>query len=115
MKLVIAIVQSDKLKEVKRALTDVKVGKITVSNVIGCGAQVGKTETYYGTGTVTDGNLLDRVRFEIAVNDDYVKPTLEAIMKGARTGNIGDGKIFVVPLEECIRIRTGETGRLAIG
>lgn len=113
VKLVIAIVQSDKLKEVKKALSDVKVGKITVSNVIGCGAQVGKTETC--NSAVTEGNLLDRVRFEIAVNDEYVKPTLEAIIKGARTGNIGDGKIFIVPLEECIRVRTGESGRKAIG
>lgn len=113
MKLVIAIVQSDKLQAVKQGLRDVKVGKITVSNVIGCGAQVGKTDTC--DGTITEGDLLDRVRFEIAVNDEYIKPTLEAIIAGARTGNIGDGKIFVVPLDECIRIRTGETGRMAIG
>lgn len=113
MKLIIAIVQADKKKVVKDALRDVKVGKITVSNVVGCGAQVGKTDT--SDGTVTDGDLLPRVRFEIAVNDDYARPTVEAIIKGARTGNIGDGKIFVVPLEECIRIRTGEMGRLAIG
>ena len=113
MKLVIAIVQSNKLKDVKQALRNVKVGKITVSDVVGCGAQVGKTDT--GDGIITEGNLLDRVRFEIAVNDDYVKPTLEAIIEGARTGHIGDGKIFIVPLEECIRIRTGESGRLAIG
>jgi len=113
MKLIIAIVQSDKLKDVKQALRNVKVGKITVSDVVGCGAQVGKTDT--GDGIITEGNLLDRVRFEIAVNDDYVKPTLDAIIEGARTGNIGDGKIFIVPLEECIRIRTGENGRMAIG
>lgn len=113
MKLVIAIVQSDKLKDVKKALSNVKVGKITVSKVIGCGSQVGKIESDHGS--VTHGALLKRVRFEIAVNDDYVKPTLEAIIQGARTGRIGDGKIFVVPLEECIRIRTGETGRMAIG
>ncbi|HOQ42483.1 MAG: Nitrogen regulatory protein P-II [Deltaproteobacteria bacterium ADurb.Bin151] len=113
MKLIIAIVQSDKIQDVKQALRNVKVGKITVSNVVGCGAQVGKTDT--SDGVITDGNLLDRVRFEVAVNDDYVKPTLEGIIEGARTGNIGDGKIFIVPLEECIRIRTGETGRLAIG
>ncbi len=113
MKLVIAIVQTDKKKEVKKALRKVNVGKITVSDVVGCGAQVGKTDTC--DGIITEGNLLDRVRFEIAVNDDYVKPTLEAIIESARTGNIGDGKIFVVPLEECIRIRTGESGRLAIG
>jgi len=113
MKLVIAIVQSDKLEEVKQALREVKVGKITVSDVVGCGAQVGKTDT--SDGIITEGDLLDRVRFEIAVNDDYVKPTLEAIIAGARTGSIGDGKIFIVPLEECIRIRTGESGRMAIG
>jgi nitrogen regulatory protein P-II 2 len=113
MKLVIAIVQSDKLEEVKQALREVKVSKITVSDVVGCGAQVGKTDT--SDGMVTQGDLLDRVRFEIAVNDDYAKPTVEAIIAGARTGSIGDGKIFIVPLEECIRIRTGETGRMAIG
>jgi nitrogen regulatory protein P-II 2 len=113
MKLIIAIIQTDKLQDVKQALRNVKVGKITVSKVDGCGAQVGKSDTT--DGVITDGKLLDRVRFEIAVNDDYVKPTLEAIIKGARTGEIGDGKIFIVPLEECIRIRTGETGRLAIG
>jgi len=113
MKLVIAIVQTDKKKEVKKALRNVNVGKITVSDVIGCGAQVGKTDTC--DGIITEGNLLERVRFEIAVNDDYVKPTLDAIIEGARTGNIGDGKIFIVQMEECIRIRTGESGRLAIG
>jgi len=113
MKLIIAIVQSDKIKDVKQALRDVNVGKITVSAVVGCGAQVGKADTR--DGVITNGDLLDRVRFEIAVNDDYVNPTLEAVIRGARTGSIGDGKIFIVPLEECIRIRTGETGRLAIG
>lgn len=113
MKLVIAIVQSDKLKDVKDALVDVRVGKITVSNVIGCGAQAGKVED--DEGNPTGGELLGRIRFEIAVNDDYVKPTVEAIIKSARTGHVGDGKIFILPLEECIRIRTGEMGRLAIG
>ena len=112
MKLVISIVQSDKRQEVKQALRDVKVGKITVSNVIGCGAQVGKTDTC--DGIITEGDLLDRVRFEIAVNDDYVKPTLEAIVKGARTGNIGDGKIFISDINKIIRIRTGETDSDAI-
>lgn len=113
MKIVVAIVQSDKLKDVRDALIDIKVGKITVSNVIGCGAQAGKIED--DEGNPTGGDLMGRVRFEIAVNDDYVKPTVLAIIKGARTGNIGDGKIFVMPLDECIRIRTGEMGRLAIG
>ena len=113
MKLVVAIVQPERLKAVKDALVDVKVGKITVSNVIGCGAQAGKVED--DAGALTGGDLLERVRFEIAVNDDYVRPTIAAIIKGARTGSIGDGKIFILPMEECIRIRTGESGRLAIG
>ena len=113
MKLVIAIVQLDKLQDVKDALVGVKVGKITVSTVIGCGALAGKIED--NEGNPTGGELMGRIRFEIAVNDDYVRPTVEAIIKGARTGNIGDGKIFILPLEECIRIRTGEMGRLAIG
>jgi len=113
MKLVIAIVRPDKIKDVKDALLEVKVGKVTVSSVIGSGAQAGRIEDY--EGNPTGGELMGRVRFEIAVNDDYVKPTVQAILKGARTGNIGDGKIFIVPLDECIRIRTGEMGRMAIG
>lgn len=113
MKLIIAIVQPEKLTDVKQALTEAKVGKMTVSSVIGCGAQGGYTESY--RGAETDINLLDKVRFEIAVNDDFVKPTIDAIIKGARSGNIGDGKIFVVPLEECIRVRTGESGSDAVG
>ncbi len=113
MKLIIAVVQPEKLTDVKQALTEAKVGKMTVSNVIGCGSQGGYTETY--RGAETEVTLLDKVRFEIAVNDDFVKPTVDAIVKGARSGNIGDGKIFVVPLEECIRVRTGETGSDAIG
>jgi len=113
MKLIIAVVQPEKLTDIKQALTEAGVGKMTVSSVIGCGAQGGFTETY--RGAVTEVNLLDKVRFEIAVNDNFVKPTVDAIIKGARTGNIGDGKIFIVPLEECIRVRTGETGGPAIG
>ena len=113
MKLIIAIVQPEKLTDVKQALTEAKVGKMTVSNVIGCGAQGGYTESY--RGAETDINLLDKVRFEIAVNDEFVKPAVDAILKGARSGKIGDGKIFIVPLEECIRVRTGENGKVAIG
>ncbi len=113
MKLIIAIVQPEKLTDVKQALSEANVGKMTVSNVIGCGSQGGYTESY--RGAFTEVNLLDKVRFEIAVNDDFVKPTVDAIVKGARTGKIGDGKIFIVPLEECIRVRTGETGKAAIG
>ncbi|HOC58583.1 MAG: P-II family nitrogen regulator [Syntrophaceae bacterium] len=113
MKMIVAVVQSDKLKDVKDALLDVHVGKITVSKVIGRGAQAGTIEE--DQGSPSGSELMERIRFEIAVNDDYVKPTVEAIIQGARTGHIGDGKIFIVPLEECIRIRTGETGRMAIG
>jgi len=113
MKLIIAIVQPEKLSDVKKALSAEKVGKMTVSSVIGCGSQGGYTESY--RGGVTEINLLDKVRFEIGVNDEFVKPTIDAIIRGARNGKIGDGKIFVVPLEECIRVRTGETGAAAIG
>lgn len=113
MKLIIAVVQPEKLTDVKEALAAAKVGKMTVSSVIGCGAQGGYTESY--RGVTTEVNLLDKARFEIAVNDDFVKPAIEAIIKGARTGKIGDGKIFIVPLEQCIRVRTGETGSEAIG
>jgi nitrogen regulatory protein P-II 1 len=113
MKLIIAIVQPEKLTDVKQALSEAKVGKMTVSNVIGCGSQGGYTESY--RGAFTDVNLLDKVRFEIVVNDNFVKPTVDAIIKGARSGKIGDGKIFVVPMDECIRVRTGETGDIAVG
>ena len=113
MKLIIAIVQPEKLTDVKQALAEAKVGKMTVSSVIGCGAQGGFTENY--RGAETEVNLIDKVRFEIAVNDNYVKPVIDAIIKSARSGKIGDGKIFVVPLEECIRVRTGENGEVAIG
>lgn len=113
MKLIIAIVQPEKLTDVKQALSEAKVGKMTVSNVIGCGSQGGYTESY--RGVTTEVNLLDKVRFEIAVNDDFVKPAVDAIIKGARSGKIGDGKIFVLPMDECIRVRTGEVGSAAIG
>lgn len=113
MKLIIAVIQPEKLTDVKNALTRAGVGKMTVTSSIGCGQQGGYTENY--RGVITEINLLDKVRIEIAVNDDFVKPAVNAIIQGARTGNIGDGKIFVVPMEECIRVRTGETGRDAIG
>ena len=86
---------------------------MTVTNVLGAGQQKGFQETY--RGVQTEVNLLKKVRIEIAVNADFVKPTIEAIIEGARTGNIGDGKIFVQNLEECYRIRTGESGQDAIG
>jgi len=113
MKLIIAIIQPHRLDEVMRELDDKEVYLKTVTNVLGVGRQKGVTEVYRGVKEA--GTLLKKVRLEIAVNDQYVKPAVDAIVKGARTGNIGDGKIFVIPLEECIRIRSGETGKVAIG
>jgi len=113
MKLIIAVIQPDKLADVKDALMAAKVGKMTALNVIGCGQQMGYHETY--RGVPTEVNLLKKVELQIAVNEEFVKPTIDAIIRGARTGTIGDGKIFVLDLPECIRIRTGETGPDAIG
>ncbi|MBN1306385.1 MAG: P-II family nitrogen regulator [Chitinispirillaceae bacterium] len=113
MKLIIAVIQPGKLPDVKKALFDAEVRKMTVTNVIGCGQQSGYTESY--RGNVIEVNLLKKVRLEIAVNENFVQPTIDAIIKGARTGTIGDGKIFVLDLPRCIRIRTGEEGGEAIG
>ncbi len=113
MKLIVAMIQPHKLPDVKKALCDAEVCKMTVSNALGCGQQKGYTETY--RGVIHDVNLLKKVRLEIGVNEDFVQPTIDAIIKGARTGRIGDGKIFVLDLPECIRIRTGEKGGHAIG
>jgi len=113
MKLIIAVIQPDKLSDVKQALQDAGVGKMTASNVIGCGQQMGYEETY--RGIKAEINLLKKVEIRVAVNEEFVKKTTDAIIKGARTGNIGDGKIFILELPECIRIRTGETGHNAIG
>ena len=113
MKLVIAVIQPHRLDEVKKELYAVKVNLITVSEVLGHGRQVGVDEFYRGVKET--GNLLRKVRLEIAVNEEFVEPTIKAIIKGARTGKIGDGKIFVLDLHECLRIRTGEKGDVAIG
>jgi nitrogen regulatory protein P-II 1 len=113
MKLIIAYIQPDKLTAVKQALYEKEVFKMSVTNALGCGQQKGYHETYRGADI--EVNLLKKVRLEIAVNSEFVEPTIEAIIKGARSGNIGDGKIFVQSLEECIRIRTGEKGAEAIG
>ena len=113
MKLVIAIIQPHKLEEVKEELYKVEVNLITVSEVLGHGRQKGVTEIYRGAKET--GNLLRKVRLEIAVNDNYLEPTVKAIVKGARTGETGDGKIFVLDLKECVRIRTEERGSPAIG
>ena len=113
MKLIIAYIQPERLSDVKQALYEAEIFKMSVTNALGCGQQKGYHESYRGVDI--EVNLLKKVRLEIAVNEDYVKPTVDAIIKGARTGEIGDGKIFIVDLAECIRIRTGETGGAAIG
>jgi len=113
MKLIIAIIQPYKLEEVKQELYKVEVNLITVSEVLGHGRQKGITEIYRGAKET--GNLLRKIRLEIAVNEGFVEPTIKAIIKGAKTGETGDGKIFVLDLKECIRIRTEEHGGLAIG
>ncbi len=113
MKLIIAIIQPHKLDDVLRELDLREIHLKTVSNVLGCGRQKGVTEVYRGVKEA--GTLLKKVRLEIAVNEEFVQKTIDAIIKGARSGNIGDGKIFVLELAECIRIRSGETGRVAIG
>ncbi len=113
MKLIIAYIQPEKLNDVKQSLYAAEVHKMSVTNALGCGQQKGYHETYRGVDV--EVNLLKKVRIEIAVNDEFVQPTIEAIIAGAQTPNIGDGKIFVMPLERCIRIRTGEEGTVAIG
>ena len=113
MKLVIAYIQPERLHEVKKELYEAEVFKMSVTNALGCGQQKGYHESY--RGVATEINLLKKVRLEIAVNDGFVEPTVDAIVRGARTGEIGDGKIFILDLVECVRIRTGETGGEAIG
>jgi nitrogen regulatory protein P-II 1 len=113
MKLVIAIIQPHKLDAVKNALEAVDVNLMTVTEVLGQGRQKGLTEIYRGAKEA--GGLLKKVRLDIAVNEDFVEPTIVAITKSAHTGEVGDGKIFVVDLAECIRISTGERGGKAIG
>jgi nitrogen regulatory protein P-II 2 len=113
MKLIIAYIQPEKLNAVKQSLYGAKVFKLSVTNALGCGQQMGYHESYRGVDI--EVNLLKKIRLEIAVNDEYVKSTVDAIIDGARTGAIGDGKIFVMDLPECIRIRTGESGKEAVG
>jgi len=113
MKLIIAYIQPERFQRVKEELDKVEVHKMSVSRVKGCGQQKGYMESY--RGVKAEIHLLPKVRIEIAVNDSFVDKTLDAVIKGARTGHIGDGKIFVLPLEDCIRIRTGERGVKAIG
>ncbi len=116
MKYIIAIIRPDKLEAVQAALNEGDVYLMTVTDVRGCGRQRGYTEVYRGTEFQV--RLLPKIKLEIAVNDAFVEATIEAIVHAARTGetgHVGDGKIFVLPLEDCVRIRTGEQGSQAIG
>ncbi|TYQ15145.1 UNVERIFIED_CONTAM: nitrogen regulatory protein P-II family [Acetivibrio alkalicellulosi] len=113
MKLIIAYIQPEKLNEVKQELLKEGIMKMSVTNSLGCGQQGGYKESY--RGVETEVNLLQKMRIEIAINDEFVDKTTNAIIRGAKTGNIGDGKIFVLDLVNCIRIRTGENGSDAIG
>ena len=112
MKLVIAVVKPFKLDEVREALAEIGVNGLTVTEVKGFGRQKGHTERYRGAEYVVD--FLPKVKIEAVVTDDILDRVLEAIQKSARTGKIGDGKIFVVDLEQVIRIRTGEEGEAAV-
>ena len=113
MKYIIAVIQPDRLDEVMRALTEKEIHLVTVSNVMGRGRQKGIAEIYRSHKEA--GSLLRKIKLEIAVNDEFVAPALEAIKTCAQTGRVGDGKIFVFDMEQCMRIRTGETGNMAIG
>jgi nitrogen regulatory protein P-II 2 len=113
MKYVIAIIQPDRVQDVLAQLETKEIHLVTVSQVLGRGRQKGIAEVY--RSHKEPGNLLKKVKLEIAVNEQFLAATIEAITAGARTGTIGDGKIFVLDLAEVIRIRTGETGGPAIG
>ena len=113
MKYIIAIIQPDRMDEVLERLTEKEIHLVTVTNVMGRGRQKGIAQVY--RSHTEAGSLLRKVKLEIAVNDDFVAKAVEAVEGGAKTGNVGDGKIFVLDLEETIRIRTGERGGKAIG
>ena len=113
MKYIVAIIQPDRLDEVLDRLTQKEVHLVTVTSVLGRGRQKGVAEVYRSHKEA--GSLLRKVKLEIAVNEPYVQATIDAVLGGARTGSIGDGKIFVLDLPRCIRIRTGEEGNEAIG
>ena len=113
MKLIVAYIQPHKLNDVKQALYKAEVPKMSVTNALGCGEQHGYEESY--RGIKVEVNLLKKVRIEVAVNQEFVERVINAIIEGAKTGEIGDGKIFVLDLAECVRIRTGERGQKAIG
>jgi len=112
MKLIIAIIKPFKLEEVKEALSGIGIEGMTVTEVKGFGRQKGHTEIYRGSEYTVD--FLPKVKIEIALGDELVAKTVEAIVKSAKTGKIGDGKVFVVPLDDVVRIRTDEHGDSAI-
>jgi nitrogen regulatory protein PII len=112
MRLIIAIIKPFKLEEVKEALAEIGIEGMTVTEVKGFGRQKGHTEIYRGSEYTVD--FLPKVKLEIAVSDDIASKTVETIVKAAKTGKIGDGKVFVIPLEEVVRIRTDEHGEAAI-
>ena len=112
MKMITAVIKPFKLDDVRESLADIGVQSITVTEVKGFGRQKGHTELYRGAEYVVD--FLPKVKLEVAISDDLVDSTVEAITKSAATGKIGDGKIFISSLDEVIRIRTGETGADAI-
>jgi nitrogen regulatory protein PII len=112
VKLVIGIVRPDKANDVLEALYRAEVRGFSLSKVQGHGGELDRVETYRGTRVQM--GLADKVRFEIAVSDEFVQPAIDALCDGAQTGEVGDGKIFVVPLERVVRIRTGETDHGAV-
>ncbi|MEM9462463.1 MAG: P-II family nitrogen regulator [Myxococcota bacterium] len=113
MKLIIAYIQQERLDDVLETLTAAELHRVSVTNALGCGAQLGYAESYRGARKRV--NLLKKIRLEIAVNDDFEQPAVQAIIAACQTGTIGDGKIFVLDLPRCIRIRTEQEGPEAIG
>ena len=112
MKLIVAVIRPEQLSEVLEALFHAEVRGLTISRVQGHGGEMERVETYRGTSVMM--GLQEKVRFEIAVSDEFVDPAIEALCDGARTGEVGDGKIFVLELDQVVRIRTGETDNLAV-
>src|SRR5688572_23942457 len=112
VKLVIGIVRPEKANDVLEALYRAEVRGVSISRVQGHGGELDRVETYRGTTVKVD--MSDKVRFEVAVSDSFVGPTIAAISEGGKTGEVGDGKIFVVPLEQAVRIRTGERDETAV-
>lgn len=113
MKYIVAILQPDRLNDVLERLDEKEIHLVTVSQVMGRGRQRGISEVYRSHKEA--GSLLRKVKIEVGVNDDFVQFAIDAIVEGSKSGQIGDGKIFVMEMEECVRIRTGETGTVAIG